>query len=131
MVRNYNLKNEITSPKKIQRLLKKISDNAVEDRNEAQDLLSKVKTALNSFLENPPETDEGEQIIGGDSFHKLIQSAVLALNQAGIANERLLKLASLLQKYVSGKEKGVKGADVETSLFNTIKELASSNDEED
>lgn len=96
MAKNYILKNEVTSPSKIQRLLKTIDTNAKHDRKEAQDLLAKVKETLELLTDRLP-TDMESGMQSADSFTKLIQTATLALNQAGIANERLLKLAMLLQ----------------------------------
>lgn len=132
-MKNYELKVEITSPKKIQRLLKTIDTNAKEDRKEAKDLLKKVKEELADYLQNPPVDENGNPLPIGDTFHKLVQSAVLALNQAGIANERLLKLATLLQKFDSSKEKDpTKVKELKGSLFAGLDKLVNGGkDEED
>jgi hypothetical protein len=67
-----------------------------------------------------------------DAFTKLIQSATLALNQAGIANERLLKLAMLLQKFEADKAKqGGKTAQLSGSLFSSIEKLANQKSDDD
>ena len=131
MAKNYILKNEITSPAKIQRLLKTIDTNAKDDRKEAQDLLSKVKEALSQLTENlQMDAESGMQ--SADAFTKLIQSATLALNQAGIANERLLKLAMLLQKFEADKTKqGGKTAQLSGSLFSNIERLANQKSDDD
>jgi hypothetical protein len=120
MPKEYVLKKVITTNAKIQRLLKKISINADSDRSRANNLLDKVEKALEDYLENQNEEQTG------DSFHKLIQSAVLALNQAGIANERLLKLATLLQRFqVQGGPKAKEAAEVtHDSLFSKLQDLA-------
>jgi mevalonate kinase len=129
MPKEYVLKNVITSPAKIQRLLKKISVNADTDRDRANKLLDKVEEALKQFLANSTENEEG----ANGEFHKLIQSAVLALNQAGIANERLLKLATLLQKFETdgGKGKSKDSGQMGGSLFANLNKLANSPDEDD
>lgn len=132
-MKNYELKVEITSPKKVQRLLKTIDTNAKEDRREAKDLLKKVKDELADYLQNPPNDENGNPVPIGDTFHKLVQSAVLALNQAGIANERLLKLATLLQKFDSSKEKDpLKVKEMNGSFFAGLAKIADGGkDEED
>lgn len=132
-MRTYELKNEITSSKKIQRLLKTIDTNAKEDRKEAKDLLKKVKEELSDYLESPPMDEAGNPLPIGDTFHKLVQSAVLALNQAGIANERLLKLATLLQKFNPSNEKDpLKQKELKGSLFAGLDRLVNGKkDEED
>jgi hypothetical protein len=67
-----------------------------------------------------------------DSFTKLIQTATLALNQAGIANERLLKLAMLLQKFHSENIKnGAKTGQLSGSLFASIEKLANQKTDDD
>lgn len=132
MVKSYELKNAITSEKKIQRLLKTIDTNAKEDRKEAKKLLDKVKTELDDYLENPPVDENGNPVPIGDSFHKLVQSAVLALNQAGIANERLLKLATLLQRFISSADKDpTKAKDLKGSLFSSLDKLVNTGKNEE
>lgn len=122
--KNYILKNEITSPSKIQRLLKTIDTNAKHDRKEAQDLLAKVKETLDLLTDRLP-TDMESGMQSADSFTKLIQTATLALNQAGIANERLLKLAMLLQKFhAENMKNGTKTGQLNGSLFASIEKLA-------
>lgn len=130
MPKDYILKNEITSPAKIQRLLKTIDSNAREDREQAQELLKTVKDVLDA-LPNPLEVNDQTGITSPDAFTKLITTAISAINQAGIANERLLKLAALLQKYNTGNEKGGKGVALNGSLFKTIEELANKGQEDD
>jgi len=130
MPKDYILKNEITSPGKIQRLLKTIDTNAKKDREEAQDLLRTVREAL-SNLDNPIEHNNQTGSTTVDSFTKLINTAILALNQAGIANERLLKLANLLQKYQADTKKTGSNVNLTGSLFKTIEDLANKGPSDD
>lgn len=127
----YVLKNEITSSAKINRLLKTINVNAKEDRDEAQKLLAAAKEALEA-LQSPIEQNRETGTTYVDSFVKLLNAATLALNQAGNANEKLLKLASLLQKFNSeSKKNGNAGVSLNGSLFKTIEDLANKGQSDD
>lgn len=116
---------------KIQRLLKTINTNASSDRKDALGLLDQVKAQLKDLVENPPTDEAGNPLPSIDSFTKLIQSASIALNQAGIANEKLLKLAALLQKFYAEKQKssGNVSEKLNTSLFSQLQKI--SNEEDD
>ena len=127
----WTIKNPQTSQKKVDRLLEKILDNASKDRDEAKTLLSKSKEVL-SEVDGPHTTEEG--IVTVDSITKSIQTAIIALNQMGKANEMLLKLATLIQKIttVSSEKKAGKLLSDGGSLFSKIEQLAKSNkDQED
>lgn len=131
MPKQYILKADLSTPAKIQRLLKTIQGNAKDDRSEALELLSAVKAKLRELTESPPEDAEGNPLPIVDTFTKFIQSATLALNQAGVANERLLKLAALLQKFDSKSKDGKKaGEDVNKSLFAQLQKIQSQDDDE-
>lgn len=118
----------MTSPARVQRLLKRIEDNAKLDRKEANELLTKAKNTIKEIIEDP--TEEGG--INIDSLTKLIQAAVTALNQSGAANEKLLKLVSLMQRMSSPASKDEKGKQGKTaSPFETLALLTSKDDEDD
>jgi hypothetical protein len=125
MPKQYELKKDLTSTAKVQRIVKTVQVNATKDREIATVLLKKVTQELDSFLASPPE----DRNI--DNFVKLVQSSVMALNQMGVANEKLLKLGSLLMKYNSDKSKN-KGFsdsdDTNKSFFATLKDLTDQDD---
>jgi hypothetical protein len=122
MAKPYILKNSPADRKKLDKVLKAIQDNAYSDREEAADLLAKVKNEIES-LANPETIVEGMPSV--DTFIKLIQTAAIALNQMGAANEKLLKFVAVCQKFESNK--GSKSADkadgVGSSLFNQLSKL--------
>tara|TARA_R110002094_G_scaffold1901_4_gene7994 strand:+ start:85 stop:423 length:339 start_codon:yes stop_codon:yes gene_type:complete len=74
---------------KINRLAKDIKENATSDRKIATELLEHCKTELTQAM----ESNETE------IFTKLISACTQALGQMGSANEKLLKLISILQKH--------------------------------
>ena len=132
MPKKYILTADQSSEGKIQRLLKTINSNASSDRKDALELLDQVKSKLKDLVENPPTDENGNVLPTIDSFTKLIQSASIALNQAGIANEKLLKLATLLQKFYAEKQKGG-GADtgkLNSSLFSQLQKISNEDDED-
>ena len=131
MPKKYCLTIDQSSDAKIQRLLKTINHNASTDRKEALELLDQVKSKLKDLVENPPANEDGIPLNSIESFTRLIQSASIALNQAGIANEKLLKLAALLQKFYAEKTKkgAVDSGNLNSSLFSQLQKI--SNEEDD
>lgn len=96
MPKPYVLKNSIISQPKIDRLLKTIKDNAETDRIEASTLLESIKTEL-SRVEITSDN-------GIDQYAKLISAALGAINQMGNANDKLIKLSTIIQKFVQSKK---------------------------
>lgn len=117
MAKPYVLSNSLTSKQKIDKILKRIHDNAAVDRAEAGILYGKVKEALNELGDAVHQTEFGPNV---DAFSKIIQTAAITLNQMGRANEQLLKLVAILQR--NGETKG-KSADVGGSLFAALSKL--------
>ena len=103
---------------KINRLAKKIQTNAESDRDEALILFEKCKEMMDSLAEIGPCVDD---------FSKIISSCTQALNQMGVANEKLLKLAGLLQKHafkiMDIDAKSPEGNQLHGSLFDHLKKL--------
>jgi hypothetical protein len=132
MPKKYILTADQSSEGKIQRLLKTINTNASNDRKDALELLDQVKAKLKDLVENPPTDEQGNVLPTIDSFTKLIQSASIALNQAGIANEKLLKLATLLQKFYAEKQKsgGADTGKLNSSLFSQLQKISNEDDED-
>lgn len=101
---------------KINRLAKQIKVNAEADRDEASDLFERCREKM----------DEMEDC-GIDEFTKLISTCATALNQMGVANEKLLKLAGLLQKHafkvLDIDASDPEGKEAQGSLFNQLKAL--------
>lgn len=123
MPKPYILKNSPADRSKLDKVLKAIQENAYSDRQEALDLLEKVKNEIAS-LADPTTIVEGMPSV--DVFIKLIQAAALALNQAGIANEKLLKFVAVCQKFTSSKDAKDKGKGElgSGSLFADLSKLA-------
>lgn len=96
MPKPYVLKNSIVSQQKIDRILKSIKDNADTDRIEASNLLEGIKEQL-STIDLTAEN-------GLDGYTKLIAAALSAINQMGNANDKLIKLSTILQKYMQSKK---------------------------
>ena len=110
------------------RLAKQIKDNAVSDRKEAEALLAKCKEAmsdLTGLLQLISMGEDATPIQSADTLHKLISAAAISLTQMGNANEKLLKVASLLQKYRLKEMDNDKtsGNDQKNSLFNSLTAL--------
>lgn len=133
MVKPYVLSNSLTSKQKIEKILKRIHDNAATDRAEANTLYEKVKEALSEL---GPAIHQSEQFgPNADTFAKIIQTAAITLNQMGRANEQLLKLVAILQR--NGESGKAKNADNGGSLFAALSKLetkdkkAPSDDEDD
>jgi hypothetical protein len=122
---DYILKNKEQTDSKIQRLLKNIKEAAISDRAEANELLASIKAQLSKVIEaGDVDSEEG---FNTDSFVKLIQSAGIALQQAGAANEKLIKLANLLYKMSSSSS--ASGDKSKKSVFGELGRLIQ--DEED
>ena len=85
------------SDQKMNRLVKQIKDNASADREAATELFNECKTALQDLGIRVDSDEEGNANV--DAFTKLISASTQALNQMGVANEKLLKLAQTMQKY--------------------------------
>jgi len=94
---NYILKNKMWSDQKMNRLVKQIKDNASSDRDAATELFNECKAALQDLGTRVDADEEGNANV--DAFTKLISASTQALNQMGVANEKLLKLAQTMQKY--------------------------------
>tara|TARA_R110000782_G_scaffold184388_2_gene274743 strand:+ start:107710 stop:108120 length:411 start_codon:yes stop_codon:yes gene_type:complete len=135
MADRYVLKNKMWDDMKMNRLTKKIKDNAESDRKEAEDLLSSCKEAmgdLTSLLQIVSYGEEGSSTQSADTLHKLISAAATALGQMGNANEKLLKLATLLQKYRLKEMDSAKGGtnELKGSMFTALSQLADKKDDE-
>tara|TARA_R110000851_G_scaffold229758_4_gene382484 strand:+ start:2149 stop:2517 length:369 start_codon:yes stop_codon:yes gene_type:complete len=89
MPKKYVLKNKMWDEDKINRLAKDIKSNANSDRAIAEELLNTCKAEVEEALANDDR----------DAFTKLIAACTQALGQMGSANEKLLKLISILQKH--------------------------------
>jgi len=129
------LKNKMWDDVKMNRLTKKIKDNAESDRKEAEALLGSCKEAmgeLTSLLQFVPVGMDGDSLQNADTLHKLISAAATALGQMGNANEKLLKLATLLQKYrlkeMDAQKGDIKGG--EGSMFTALSNLAGKQDDD-
>lgn len=132
-MKQYVLKNQEWDPAKINRLLKKIKDNASDDRDTAKAILEQTQKAILD-LGNPLQyiTIGEESQASADTFYKLVQAAVHALNQMGIANERLLKLVQTLQKFKEKEDGASTPAEknkVRGSLFEALKAAAEEDDD--
>ena len=89
MSKKYVLKNKMWDEDKINRLAKDIKANATSDRDVAKELLETCKAEVAEALANNDK----------EAFTKLISACTQALGQMGSANEKLLKLISILQKH--------------------------------
>jgi hypothetical protein len=119
----------MTGHAKVQRLLKRIEDNAKSDRAEANELLKKAKASISDILAQSADDENGLDV---DSLTKLIQAAVTALNQSGSANEKLLKLVAIIQRSVAGvKTKDPASPGKAASPFETLAFLTSNKNEDD
>ena len=133
MPKQYVLKNSLSTPQKIDRILKTIKTNAEGDRGEAKQLLKEVKDALGELTSRIQQVEGAESV---DAFAKLVQSAATALNMMGNANEKLLKLVAILQKFgESNSKKDGTDAIMGGSQFALLSQLAGKkgikDDEED
>lgn len=121
MPKKYVLKNKVWDEDKLNRLAKKIQDNASEDRAKSEMLYQRAIEAMDNL-------DDGTL----DGFTKLITTCTQALNQMGIANERLLKLAGMLQKHafkvMDIDAKSPEAQDLSMSLHEQLKKLSSKRD---
>jgi len=120
-------------PQKIDRILKTIKTNAEDDRGEAKQLLKEVKDTLGELTSRIQQVEGAESV---DAFAKLVQSAATALNMMGNANEKLLKLVAILQKFgESNSKKDGTDAIMGGSQFALLSQLAGKkgikDDEED
>ena len=123
---------------KINRLAKEVQKNAFADRAESEALLTTCKTAMTelvSLLQDVP-VGIGENAItvqNADTLHKLISAASTALSQMGSANEKLLKLATFLQKFrfkeMDGEVTGPKGQELKGSMFSSLKSMLDKKDD--
>ena len=114
------------SDQKMNRLVKSIKDNATSDRNSASELLSLCRTALGDAGDLVQTDDDGNQSV--EVFTKLISAATQSLNQMGVANEKLIKLAQTMQKYqlkeMDLENKGGKATtELRGSMFNSLNAL--------
>lgn len=118
MPKQYVMKNKMWDEDKINRLAKQIQRNAENDRDEALTLFKDCKEVMSTLALGGPSVDD---------FSKLISSCTQALNQMGVANEKLLKLAGLLQKHafkvMDIEAKSPEGNQLTGSLFDQLKKL--------
>lgn len=136
---NYVLKRPMWTDEKMNRLVKEIRDNAKKDRKESEALLEECKAAMQelregSLLQIVTMGSDGETILNADAFYKLINASTQAINQMGAANERLLKLATTMQKYqlkemdIKNKANNSKDTD---SVFAKLNAMANDEDSGD
>ena len=122
------MRNKLWDDSKMNRLAKQIKDNALSDRQEAESLLATCKEAMSNLtglLQIISMGEDAAPIQSADTLQKLISAAATSLTQMGNANEKLLKLATLLQKYRLKEMDNDKasGADQKNSLFNSLAAL--------
>jgi len=119
------------SDQKMNRLVKQIKDNACSDRDSASELFNECKAALRDLGTRVDSDEEGNANV--DAFTKLISASTQALNQMGVANEKLLKLAQTMQKYqlkemdLEGKT-GSAGQELKGSFFSNLNSLLNKDD---
>lgn len=131
MPKKYVLKNKPWDESKLTRLLKNIQDNATSDRAEAEILLASTKAALQDVIANGSLNDDSPEsfISSVDAIHKAVTACIAALNQLGVANERLLKLAQTLQKYkFKEMDLEAKGSGGKKSLFDDLSSFVDDDD---
>lgn len=128
---NYILKNKMWSDQKMNRLVKQIKDNASADRDAATELFNECKAALRDLGTRVDSDEEGNSNV--DAFTKLISASTQALNQMGVSNEKLLKLAQTMQKYqlkemdLEGKT-GSASQELKGSFFSNLNSLLNKDD---
>ena len=119
------------SDQKMNRLVKQIKTNADNDRDSARELFDECKSALQDIGNRVGFDAEGNASV--EAFTKLITASTQTLNQMGIANEKLLKLAQTMQKYqlkemdLEGKG-GAKAQELKGSLFSNLNAMISKDD---
>jgi len=125
MPKEYVLKNPIISRQKVDRILKTIKDNADTDRIEASNLLEEIKAQLSVVIPNDRESLEG--------YVRLVNTALAAINQMGNANDKLLKLTGVIQKFIqqTEKEDPVGLGKAAGSFFSQLTAISSKKDDED
>jgi len=117
----YVLKTSPLNPKKIDRLVKNIEVNSRNDRKEAEEILRQCKERL------------ADDEVGIDSFSKIVQSAITALNQMGRANELLLKIVQTAQKFNSSSSSSKTSSSNESffaNLENLTKNITDASEED-
>jgi mevalonate kinase len=113
------------------RLVKQIKDNASADRDAATELFNECKAALRDLGTRVDSDEEGNSNV--DAFTKLISASTQALNQMGVSNEKLLKLAQTMQKYqlkemdLEGKT-GSASQELKGSFFSNLNSLLNKDD---
>lgn len=134
----YILKNKVWEQSTINRLCKEVKKNAEDDRQEAKKLLSIVKNELANLIRINTNDDGEVERPGIDAVSKLVSSACQALNQMGVANERLLKFVQLIHKFKTEEDKLEKsGAPasklnaLKGSLFSELQSFTKEDDEDD
>jgi len=126
MPKQYVLKNPIISKEKVDRLLKTIKDNSESDRIEASELLTDIKNQLQGIDLSSED--------GLDGYVKLVNTALNAISQMGNANDKLLKLTGIIQKFLQtaakdGDSEGLGKA--AGSFFSQLTALSNKKDDED
>ena len=118
----------MTSDTKVNRILKTIEDQAKADRKEALKLLKGAKETLAEITTKIEISEKtGTQV--ADAYTSVFNSVILALKEAGVANERLIKLVTAIQKFKSLPGKG--GDDEGKSLFASLKKSIGKDKDDD
>lgn len=118
MTKTYTLKTSQTSKESIDRLLKNIQNNARNDREAGEKVLVEANKLIADLISEDFESPVNKTI----ALTNAINSSVQALNQIGKANESLIKLASILQKFV--QHTGSKDKEFDAgSLFDDLSKI--------
>ena len=119
--RKYTLKTNAATPAKINRLIKAVKDNAIKDRKKSEELLAKVSNTFEQIHSNfDSEDNEGVKI-----YTEIAKTVIQAINSNGAANEKLLKIATLMQRFIEKDDLSKKGkAPGFGSLFKEVQLLA-------
>jgi coproporphyrinogen III oxidase-like Fe-S oxidoreductase len=117
MPKKYILTKSYISKDHLNRLIKQITDNVKDDRQESLNLLDEAKNRLSST----------ETIA---EYTEALKATVTVLKQVQDVNQTLLKAMGIIQTFVA-KSSNVKKADA-TSLFDGLSKLTgASNDNEE
>lgn len=121
MPKKYVLKKSLVNQNEFNRLLKTIKEAAERDRIEGVELLNLVKAELADRAATAADNPENPFPI--DSFVKLVSSALSSLAQMGNANDKLLKLAALVQRAISGAQESDGKGKSTKSIFDELTNL--------